>query len=236
MHGRHFDSPNQNQDIFSIRAPIRRDKEAPINRYNYNFSTRAPLRPVQLCNGAASVGLNPLRKGNFVSIRTPVWGVAENFTNRIVPAEISIHAPRAGSDGRARRKLSCACLFQSTLPVRGATITGSFSVATYIFQSTLPVRGATQGGAVYRCERIFQSTLPVRGATLALKQQQAHTRNISIHAPRAGSDYMMPWFLYDTKDISIHAPRAGSDRPVVVALPLFGIISIHAPRAGSDQW
>ncbi len=98
MHGRHFDSPNQNQDIFSIRAPIRRDKEAPINRYNYNFSTRAPLRPVQLCNGAASVGLNPHRKGNFVSIRTPVWGVAENFTNRIVPAEISIHAPRAGSD------------------------------------------------------------------------------------------------------------------------------------------
>ena len=35
-------------------------------------------------------------------------------------------------------------------------------------------------------------------------------------------------------DISIHAPRAGSDVMAVNAKPMLFIISIHAPRAGSD--
>ena len=55
------------------------------------------------------------------------------------------------------------------------------------FQSTLPVRGATVTG--YNIEGIteFQSTLPVRGATEIGKWVQK-AFEISIHAPRAGSD------------------------------------------------
>ena len=34
---------------------------------------------------------------------------------------ISIHAPREGSDLAARTGISGVCVFQSTLPVRGAT-------------------------------------------------------------------------------------------------------------------
>ena len=78
---------------------------------------------------------------------------------------------------------------------------------------------------------------------------------ISIHAPRAGSDLGSKNF-YDMAEISIHAPRAGSDSWMYLAfatyrrfqstLPVRGatkkhcgaiirvIISIHAPRAGSD--
>ena len=45
--------------------------------------------------------------------------------------------------------------------------------------------------------------------------------------------------IYDSyPDISIHAPRAGSDFSFTLVLGL-EIISIHAPRAGSDyaiQW
>ena len=56
---------------------------------------------------------------------------------------ISIHAPREGSDLTEQRKDYEAQLFQSTLPVRGATqFTARFNSAI-IFQSTLPVRGAT---------------------------------------------------------------------------------------------
>ena len=56
--------------------------------------------------------------------------------------------------------------FQSTLPVRGATVDWSpASVWMFLFQSTLPVRGAT-----------FRA---VDG--ISCKQ-------ISIHAPREGSD------------------------------------------------
>ena len=57
-------------------------------------------------------------------------------------------------------------LFQSMLPVRGATVEVSFSPA---------------------CFASFQSMLPVRGATLA-RYARPWRVHISIHAPRAGSD------------------------------------------------
>ena len=100
---------------------------------------------------------------------------------------ISIHAPRAGSDPdrpaqqhqdadfnprspcgeRHAQFLKCLRnnLFQSTLPVRGAT---KKIIADYLeteFQSTLPVRGATSLPSSRPTAIEFQSTLPVRGAT-----------------------------------------------------------------------
>ena len=60
-----------------------------------------------------------------------------------------------------------SAIFQSTLPVRGATIsTPPRPMVWKKFQSTLPVRGATVG-----------RTFPTKEAA------------ISIHAPREGSDY-----------------------------------------------
>ena len=57
-----------------------------------------------------------------------------------------------------------------------------------IFQSTLPVRGATWvWAAVEGVNWGFQSTLPVRGATEAAWAADAQAL-ISIHAPREGSD------------------------------------------------
>ena len=57
-------------------------------------------------------------------------------------------------------------------------------------------------------------------------------QEISIHAPRTGSDAQ--W--YDTIQdciISIHAPRTGSDAQNADVIHLL-TISIHAPRTGSD--
>ena len=56
-------------------------------------------------------------------------------------------------------------IFQSTRPVRGATITKEYKSVTEIFQSTRPVRGATRMGA-----------------------NRLTGKGISIHAPRAGRD------------------------------------------------
>ena len=57
--------------------------------------------------------------------------------------------------------------------------------------------------------------------------------SISIHAPRTGSDFAcsQPVFRHV---ISIHAPRTGSDFPALSPRPS-AWISIHAPRTGSDQ-
>ena len=55
------------------------------------------------------------------------------------------------------------------------------------FQSTLPVRGATRTAGEYQITKEFQSTLPVRGATKKVGAAYGEA-DISIHAPRAGSD------------------------------------------------
>ena len=57
--------------------------------------------------------------------------------------------------------------------------------------------------------------------------------NISIHAPREGSDASASCRAR-AGAISIHAPREGSDGLQVDALTAGFDISIHAPREGSD--
>ena len=101
-------------------------------------------------------------------------------------------------------------LFQSTLPARGATTHTQCNPLYDLFQSTLPARGATRSRAGHSPRRRdfnprsphgerqsstsivassnkFQSTLPARGAT-RIKPLHRVGVEISIHAPRTGSD------------------------------------------------
>ena len=79
----------------------------------------------------------------------------------------------------------------------------------------------------------FQSTLPGWGAT-GRSQSAMSLIQISIHAPRIGSDKFDCVVASGPAWISIHAPRMGSDRPSCEKRPLYEI-SIHAPRMGSDE-
>ena len=145
--------------------------------------------------------------------------------------DISIHAPRAGSDRLRQIGTQIACHFNPRSPCGERPESEYGSITARIFQSTLPVRGAT-------LQPLPESSQPC----------------ISIHAPRAGSDVADRRDLQIQK-ISIHAPRAGSDMVYVdngkdyrgfqSTLPVRGatghlchnalpeLISIHAPRAGS---
>ena len=80
------------------------------------------------------------------------------------------------------------CQFQSTLPVRGATVPFiGFSGGGHI-SIHAPREGSDclESAAEYgNCK--FQSTLPVRGATCPARLCLGR-RQISIHAPREGSD------------------------------------------------
>ena len=86
--------------------------------------------------------------------------------------KISIHAPRTGSDYQPILLIPQMLPFQSTLPARGATNTYG-AISYYV---------------------IFQSTLPARGATMPLSIISRQDLQISIHAPRTGSDisYAVP--------------------------------------------
>ena len=147
-----------------------------------------------------------------ISIHAPRAGSDGRGTTTCIKEGISIHATRAGSDSGANSARPWTQLFQSMLPVRGATRDGVNAVLSFLFQSMLPVRGAT---ACLWCHPLcmpyfnpcspcgerqgkykavsaaikFQSMLPVRGATDTPMRSTAKTV-ISIHAPRAGSDYL----------------------------------------------
>ena len=56
---------------------------------------------------------------------------------------ISIHTPHAGSDGIVIDRSVPNRGFQSTLPMRGVTVTENVYDSDAKFQSTLPMRGVT---------------------------------------------------------------------------------------------
>ena len=150
------------------------------------------------------------------------------------PVEISIHAPRMGSDMAQGARPETRESFQSTLPGWGATSGVLVGHATLRHFNPRSPDGERHGIARHRPRSPrFQSTLPGWGATVAFDLGEVLAVFISIHAPRMGSDNDNNVLTPDFK-ISIHAPRMGSDR--TRRWPLHGsAISIHAPRMGSDK-
>ena len=124
-------------------------------------------------------------------------------------------------------------LFQSTLPVGGATGKNDLEdIKMNEFQSTLPVGGATFFSSTNDIIFEFQSTLPVGGATW----DEHHKRNtlaISIHAPRGGSDSAAEAIGKGQRDFNPRSPWGERRYFFIDTFVGFGI-SIHAPRGGSD--
>ena len=80
--------------------------------------------------------------------------------------EISIHAPRTGSDERVKQRTRGTRTFQSTLPARGATAQN----ADVIHLLTISIHAPRTGSdltvdTISGWSERFQSTLPARGAT-----------------------------------------------------------------------
>ena len=146
-------------------------------------------------------------------------------------------------------------VFQSTLPMRGATggyvltiinatisihaphagsdgASGSGKSASLNFNPRSPCGERPWKKLTCNVSWIFQSTLPMRGATAKIDRDDAALL-ISIHAPHAGSDDPER-SGGTTTDISIHAPHAGSDQAETILMICLWI-SIHAPHAGSDR-
>ena len=96
---------------------------------------------------------------------------------------ISIHAPRAGCDATVCVPRWIARVFQSTHPVRGATVDQVVDLGCVVFQSTHPVRGATVDQVVDLGCVVFQSTHPVRGATNSGKGWFPATRDFNPRTP-----------------------------------------------------
>ena len=155
---------------------------------------------------------------------------------------ISIHAAREGGDDNLALCDIGRGQFQSTPPVKAATLSASqFCVKRETFQSTPPVKAATADSGVVRALRVisihaareggdfcafstfasisaFQSTPPVKAATVSFSFLSCRY-TISIHAAREGGDFI-GIFCAAVLGISIHAAREGGDVPILRTCPL----------------
>ena len=159
-----------------------------------------------------------------------------------------------GATWRGGATVARHTLFQSTRPMRGATLAlVRFSVMA-VFQSTRPMRGATILTVTLSLCLVFQSTRPMRGATVDF-DDTARFEFISIHAPHAGRDRSCAGTRAVRADFNPRAPcgarparvpsPTGSEYfnprapcgarpyPLLPMSPALGI-SIHAPHAGRD--
>ena len=104
----------------------------------------------------------------YISIHAPRAGSDGNLRLHCpLHCQISIHAPRAGSDPSLLLVQGGLTHISIHAPRAGSDApTAPICSMRAAFQSTLPVRGATSTAIVgMRWQTIFQSTLPVRGAT-----------------------------------------------------------------------
>ena len=163
----------------------------------------------------------------------PVRGATKNQVAHDSVFRISIHAPRAGSDGQRARGRGTPSYFNPCSPCGERLEHGVFPQSAFRFQSMLPVRGAT-----------------------GQRESVQAGKGISIHAPRAGSDFpLAEWdrTIHNFNPCSPCGERLWADvrkaipdafqsmlpvRGATYALKplhLMATISIHAPRAGSDS-
>ena len=85
-----------------------------------------------------------------------------------------------------------------------------------VFQSTLPLRGATTSLPRRPGFPGFQSTLPLRGAT-GPPGRRNHPPRISIHAPLTGSDDSLGQGIFVSQDFNPRSPYGERPPPLRVS-------------------
>src|SRR5699024_140408 len=188
----------------SIHAPREGSDRFAVAAWNMfpRFLSTLPAR-------GATLGLRFFFGHELISIHAPREGSDHDPDFRIVQNDISIHAPREGSDNSQICGPTRSSYFYPRSPRGERRRPTSMKPTTSYFYprsprgerlcpnrllwehweslSKLPARGATSTTAWKLKKAEFLSTLPARGAT---KRDYSNTTtiNISIHAPREGSD------------------------------------------------
>ena len=202
----HVDS-GQFRRYFNPRSPDGEQPRArPASRMGHDFNPRSP-------DGERQSGLL-------------VLGLA---------VDISIHAPRMGSDLDRTTAKASRLLFQSTLPGWGATveIRTIFTQIRY-FNPRSPDGERRHGWSALYSFSVFQSTLPGWGATRHHEFSHVYGR-ISIHAPRMGSDIEDAHVRFDVGDFNPRSPDGERPRNPINT-PLFVKFQSTLPGWGATRW
>ena len=198
---------------FNPRSPHgeRRASASRATRRSSHFNPRSPHgeRPTRIARYCCA---------ELFQSTLPARGATTEFLSAPRDGEISIHAPRTGSDHGQLALDAGGVNFNPRSP-HGERHTGPHSTNknAISFQSTLPARGATVQAYRDAPEYIqFQSTLPARGATFLLLRRRV-CLPISIHAPRTGSDGLGVTGFLLSKDFNPRSPH-GERRNFLTAI------------------
>ena len=171
-------------------------------------------------------------------------------------SEISIHAPRMGSDKQKGGDLYETKNFNPRSPhgerlyytmyrlcfqyfnPRSPHGERQQTIRHPVIRSRISIHAPRMGSDTFnkQLSRVgkFQSTLPAWGATCVLGGGE-HGQRISIHAPRMGSDLPSDIIARAPEIISIHAPRMGSDALNCFCCCLFANFNPRSPH-GERQY
>ena len=219
-------------------------------RIMLNFNPRSP-------DGERLPSVRPHTPIRGISIHAPRMGSDLPAGRGDHHRQISIHAPRMGSDAFMMASNRLSGDFNPRSPDGERQTTPSRHTQQWDFNPRSPDGERLNPKLWKRGIDPFQSTLPGWGATAEPGTRDAGRQHFNPRSPdgerrtlRADTDY--------SNNISIHAPRMGSDvinemtqqtNPVFQStLPGWGAtsvvlgvhsaqeISIHAPRMGSDRY
>ena len=101
---------------------------------------------------------------------------------------ISIHAPHAGSDFQSGLQMTFGEDFNPRSPCGERLSAAVSKVVSSKFQSTLPMRGATVGVQLFHALDRISIHAPHAGSDATSLAAVQRSFAISIHAPHAGSD------------------------------------------------
>ena len=123
---------------FNPRSPCgeRRDLAQTLRNFLNNFNPRSPCgerRPLP----------QPSRHRQNISIHAPRVGSDQEYIDLVEEAQISIHAPRVGSDWTAIILIAHLEYFNPRSPCGERPFPSHVISSSLVFQSTLPVWGAT---------------------------------------------------------------------------------------------
>ena len=147
--------------------------------------------------------------------------------------QISIHAPRTGSDRVIVTASSVNIHFNPRSPHGERLAREGLRADSGKISIHAPRTGSDRATRPPKPASSHFNPRSPHGERRSPTQNSRCHRRISIHAPRTGSDHFLRG-VGGGVGISIHAPRTGSDLRIRF-MCLDGGISIHAPRTGSDH-
>ena len=163
------------QSTLPVRGATRGSMELPL--ILRPFQSTLPLRGATRC-------WRDVCPDGHISIHAPLAGSDQAQVAAFVPIiDISIHAPLAGSDPEGRRRQRPMPDFNPRSPCGERRCGYGRPKMTTKFQSTLPLRGATLVQIPDGLSGLFQSTLPLRGATNSTGIRTSSILNFNPRSP-----------------------------------------------------